>query len=210
ADNLAMSLAAMSVRVEAPIPGKSAIGIEVPKKQPTVVTLRECLDTDAFVEHPSPLAFALGKDVAGNPQYADLARMPHLLVAGATNSGKSVCLNVLIASLLYRARPEELKMIMIDPKRVELTLFEGIPHLIHPVVKDVKQAAGILRWVLKEMERRYDMFAKVMTRNLEGYNQKAGDHPDARLPFIVVIIDELADLMMLQGPEVEQPICRLT
>src|SRR5438046_9406236 len=135
--------------------------------------------------------------------------MPPLLVAGATNSGKSVCLNVLIASLLFRARPEDLKLIMIDPKRVELTLFEGIPHLIHPVVKDVKQAAGILRWVLKEMERRYDLFAQVMTRNLEGYNAKVGDHPDKRLPFIVVIIDELADLMMLQGPEVEQAICRL-
>lgn len=209
ADNLAMSLAAWSVRVEAPIPGKSAIGIEVPKKQPATVTLRECLETEDFTGHPSRLAFVLGKDVAGQAQYADLARMPHLLVAGATNSGKSVCLNVLIASLLYRAHPDELKLIMIDPKRVELTLFEGIPHLIHPVVKDVKQAAGILRWVLKEMERRYDLFAKVMTRNLEGYNAKVGDHPDARLPFIVVIIDELADLMMLQGPEVEQSICRL-
>jgi S-DNA-T family DNA segregation ATPase FtsK/SpoIIIE len=209
ADNLAMSLAAMSVRVEAPIPGKSAIGIEVPKKQPAVVTLRECLETEQFANQPSLLTFALGKDVAGEPQYADLARMPHLLVAGATNSGKSVCLNVLIASLLYRARPEDLKMIMIDPKRVELTLFEGIPHLIHPVVKDVKQAAGILRWVLKEMEHRYDLFAQVMTRNIEGYNAKAGEHPDRRLPFIVVVIDELADLMMLQGPEVEQSICRL-
>jgi S-DNA-T family DNA segregation ATPase FtsK/SpoIIIE len=209
ADNLAMSLAAWSVRVEAPIPGKSAIGIEVPKKQPATVTLRECLETEEFAQHPSRIAFALGKDVAGQAQYADLARMPHLLVAGATNSGKSVCLNVLIASLLYRAHPDDLKLIMIDPKRVELTLFEGIPHLIHPVVKDVKQAAGILRWALKEMERRYDLFAKVMTRNLEGYNAKVGDHPDARLPFIVVIIDELADLMMLQGPEVEQSICRL-
>src|SRR6185295_10204990 len=153
---------------------------------------RECLDTDAFLQHPSALAFALGKDVAGDPQYADLARMPHLLVAGATNSGKSVCLNVLIASLLYRARPEELKMIMIDPKRVELTLFEGIPHLIHPVVKDVKQAAGILRWVLKEMERRYDLFAHVMTRNIEGYNEKMAKEPDKKLPFLMVVIDELA------------------
>ncbi len=209
ADNIAMSLAAMSVRVEAPIPGKSAIGIEVPKKSPALVTLRECIETEEFVNHPSPLCFALGKDVAGSAQYADLLRMPHLLIAGATNSGKSACLNVLIASLLYRARPEELKLIMIDPKRVELTLFEGIPHLIHPVVKDVKQAAGLLRWVLKEMERRYDLFAKAMTRNIEGYNGKACDHPDARQPFIVVIIDELADLMMLQGPEVEQSICRL-
>jgi S-DNA-T family DNA segregation ATPase FtsK/SpoIIIE len=135
--------------------------------------------------------------------------MPHLLVAGATNSGKSVCLNVLIASMLFRSRPDELKMIMIDPKRVELTLFDGIPHLIHPVVKDVKQAAGILRWVLKEMDRRYDLFAHLMTRNIEGYNLKVANEPEKRMPFLVVVIDELADLMMQQGPEIEQAICRL-
>lgn len=209
ADNIAMSLAAMSVRVEAPIPGKAAIGIEVPKKQSFVVTLRECLESDEFKDFTSKVSFVLGKDVAGNVRCADLARMPHLLVAGATNSGKSVCLNVLIASMLYRARPDELKMIMIDPKRVELTLYDGIPHLIHPVVKDVKQAAGILRWVLKEMDRRYDLFAQLMTRNLENYNEKVADKPDQRLPYLVVVIDELADLMMQQGPEVEQSICRL-
>lgn len=209
ADNIAMSLAAMSVRVEAPIPGKSAIGIEVPKKTAQVVTLRECLESAEFSDFKSKVAFVLGKDVAGNVRCADLAKMPHLLVAGATNSGKSVCLNVLIASMLFRARPDELKMIMIDPKRVELTLFEGIPHLVHPVVKDVKQAAGILRWVLKEMDRRYDLFAHVMTRNIENYNEKMKDEPDKRLPFLVVVIDELADLMMQQGPEVEQSICRL-
>jgi S-DNA-T family DNA segregation ATPase FtsK/SpoIIIE len=209
ADNIAMSLAAMSVRVEAPIPGKSAIGIEVPKKHPHIVTLRECLESDESRDLTSRVGFVLGKDVAGNVRCADLARMPHLLVAGATNSGKSVCLNVLIASMLFRARPDELKLIMIDPKRVELTLFEGIPHLVHPVVKDVKQAAGILRWVLKEMDRRYDAFARVMTRNIEGYNEKMAAEPEKRLPFLVVVIDELADLMMQQGPEVEQAICRL-
>jgi S-DNA-T family DNA segregation ATPase FtsK/SpoIIIE len=209
ADNIAMSLAAMSVRVEAPIPGKAAIGIEVPKKHASKVTLRECLASDEANDLESKVGFVLGKDVADNVRCADLARMPHLLVAGATNSGKSVCLNALIASMLFRARPDELKFIMIDPKRVELTLFDGIPHLAHPVVKDVKQAAGILRWVLKEMDRRYDLFAHVMTRNIEGYNQKVGNDPEKRLPFLVVVIDELADLMMQQGPEVEQAICRL-
>jgi S-DNA-T family DNA segregation ATPase FtsK/SpoIIIE len=209
ADNIAMSLSAMSVRVEAPIPGKAAIGIEVPKKHASKVTLRECMEDDEARDLTSKVGFVLGKDVAGNVRCADLARMPHLLVAGATNSGKSVCLNVLIASMLFRARPDELKMIMIDPKRVELTLFDGIPHLIHPVVKDVKQAAGILRWVLKEMDRRYDLFAHVMTRNIEGYNIKVANEPEKRMPFLVVVIDELADLMMQQGPEIEQAICRL-
>lgn len=209
ADNIAMSLAAYSVRVEAPIPGKAAIGIEVPKKHPDIVTLRECLDSNEYRDIHSPVGFVLGKDVGGEVRCADLARMPHLLVAGATNSGKSVCLNVLIASMLYRARPDDLKMILIDPKRVELTLFDGIPHLIHPVVKDVKQAAGILRWVLKEMDRRYELFARVMTRNIDNFNAKMESEPDKRLPFIVVVIDELADLMMQQGPEVEQSICRL-
>jgi S-DNA-T family DNA segregation ATPase FtsK/SpoIIIE len=210
ADNITMSLAAMSgVRVEAPIPGKAAIGIEVPKKQKNVVTLRECIECPEFQEHPSKIAFVLGSDVAGAPQHADLARMPHLLVAGATNAGKSVCLNTLIASMLYRARPDELKFLFIDPKRVELTLFDGIPHLCHPVVKDVKQAAGILRWALKEMDRRYDLFTQVMTRNITGYNDKMADKPEKRLPYLVIVIDELADLMMQQGPEVEQAICRL-
>jgi S-DNA-T family DNA segregation ATPase FtsK/SpoIIIE len=210
ADNITMSLAAMSgVRVEAPIPGKAAIGIEVPKKHKSVVTLRECIECPEFREHPSKIAFVLGSDVAGAPQHADLARMPHLLVAGATNAGKSVCLNTLIASMLYRARPDELKFLFIDPKRVELTLFDGIPHLCHPVVKDVKQAAGILRWALKEMDRRYDLFTQVMTRNITGYNDKVADKPEKRLPYLVIVIVELADLMMQQGPEVEQSICRL-
>ncbi|MBI3911290.1 MAG: hypothetical protein HY320_10200, partial [Armatimonadetes bacterium] len=209
ADNIAMSLAAMSVRVEAPIPGKSAIGIEVPKKQPALVTLRECLESEEAQQQTSALAFTLGKDVAGRAWWASLAQMPHLLVAGATNAGKSVCLNALIASILYRARPEAVKLLMIDPKRVELSLFEGIPHLCHPVVRDVKQAAGILRWALKEMERRYDLFARVMTRNLDGYNEKFADEPDKRLPYIVLVVDELADLMMTAPEEIERQLVRL-
>jgi S-DNA-T family DNA segregation ATPase FtsK/SpoIIIE len=207
ADNLAMSLAAIDVRVEAPIPGKSAIGVEVPNATPMVVSLRECLDTDEFRNAPSKLTFALGKDVAGQYKYADLAKMPHLLIGGSTNSGKSVCLNSIIASLLYRATPRELKLLMIDPKRVELSLWDGIPHLMHPVVKDVKQAAGTFRAALKEMDRRYDAFSVMGTRNIDGYNQRVPEGD--RLPYIVLIVDELADLMMQQGPEIETGICRL-
>ena len=207
ADNLAMSLAAIDVRVEAPIPGKAAIGIEVPNDVTQMVSLRECLETQEFMNAPSKLTFALGKDVSGEYKYADLARMPHLLVGGSTNSGKSVCLNVIISSILYRATPREVKFVMIDPKRVELSLYDGIPHLLSPVIKNVKQAAGIFRSVLKEMEARYDKFAQIGTRNLEGYNSRV--EPNQRLPFIVVVVDELADLMMTQGPEVETSICRL-
>lgn len=207
ADNLAMALAAIDVRVEAPIPGKAAIGVEVPNDNPAIVSLREIVDTDQFWNAPSKITFPLGKDVAGVPRYADLAKMPHLLVAGATNAGKSVCLNALIAGLLFRATPRELKFVLIDPKRVELSLFDGIPHLCSPVIKDVRQAAGILRAVLKEMERRYDMLVQMGTRNLDGYNQKVKQ--EERIPYIVVIIDELADLMMQAGPEVEFAICRI-
>jgi S-DNA-T family DNA segregation ATPase FtsK/SpoIIIE len=207
ADNLAMSLAAIDVRVEAPIPGKSAIGLEVPNATPMTVSLRECLDTDEYRNATSKLTIALGKDVAGQYKYADLARMPHLLIGGSTNSGKSVCLNTLIASLLYRATPREVKMLMIDPKRVELSLWDGIPHLMYPVVKDVKQAAGIFRAAIKEMDKRYDLFQAIGTRNIDGYNEKV--HEDDRLAYIVLIVDELADLMMQQGPEIEQSICRL-
>jgi S-DNA-T family DNA segregation ATPase FtsK/SpoIIIE len=207
ADNLAMSLAAIDVRVEAPIPGKSAIGVEVPNATPVMVTLRECLETDEFKSATSKLTIALGKDVSGQYKYADLTKMPHLLIGGSTNSGKSVCLNVLIASLVYRNTPRDVRMLMIDPKRVELSLWDGIPHLMHPVVKDVKQAAGIFRAALREMDRRYDLFATLGTRNLDGYNQRVPD--TERLPYIVLIVDELADLMMQQGPEVETSICRL-
>jgi S-DNA-T family DNA segregation ATPase FtsK/SpoIIIE len=207
ADNLAMSLAAIDVRVEAPIPGKAAIGIEVPNEVPQIVTLRECLDTAEFVNAPSKLTFALGKDVAGNFKYADLTKMPHVLVGGTTNSGKSSCLNSLISSLVYRATPREVRFVMIDPKRVELSLYDGIPHLLAPVIKDTKQAAGILRSVLQEMEKRYTMFAEKGTRNIDGFNGQVEEKK--RLPYIVVVIDELADLMMTQGPEVETCICRL-
>ena len=202
-----MSLAAIDVRVEAPIPGKAAIGIEVPNDITQMVSLRECLATNEFMNAPSKLTFALGKDVSGEYKYADLAKMPHLLVGGSTNSGKSVCLNIIISSLVYRATPREVKFVMIDPKRVELSLYAGIPHLLAPVVTNVKQAAGIFRSVLKEMEDRYDKFARIGTRNLEGYNSRV--QPEERLPFIVVVVDELADLMMQQGPEVETSICRL-
>ena len=207
ADNLAMSLAAIDVRVEAPIPGKSAIGLEVPNATPMMVTLRECLDTDEYRNATSKLTIALGKDVSGQYKYADLTKMPHLLIGGSTNSGKSVCLNTLIASLLYRSTPRDVKMLMIDPKRVELSLWDGIPHLMYPVVKDVKLAAGIFRAAIKEMDRRYDLFAALGTRNIDGYNEKVPE--EDRMPYLVLIVDELADLMMQQGPEIETSICRL-
>jgi S-DNA-T family DNA segregation ATPase FtsK/SpoIIIE len=208
ADNLAMALAAIDVRVEAPIPGKSAIGIEVPNRHPAVVGLRQCLETREFFDAPGKLTFVVGLDVEGRPRYADLAKMPHLLIGGSTNSGKSVGLNALIASLVFRARPDEVKLLLIDPKRVELSLYDHIPHLIYPVVKDVKQAAGILRWAIKEMEHRYDLFVKASARNITSYNEKLPED-EKPLPFIVIIIDELADLMMQQGAEVEGHICRL-
>ncbi|MDO8683071.1 MAG: DNA translocase FtsK, partial [Armatimonadota bacterium] len=207
ADNLAMSLAAIDVRVEAPIPGKSAIGVEVPNKTPALVALRDAMNSSEFWDSPSKLVFSLGKDVSGLPRFADLTKMPHLLISGATNSGKSICLNTLISSLLFRATPEEVKFILIDPKRVELSLFEGIPHLAYPVVKDVRQAAGILRAATKEMESRYDRFARIGTRNIDGYNQKAP--PNERMYYLVIVVDELADLMMQAGAEVEASICRL-
>jgi S-DNA-T family DNA segregation ATPase FtsK/SpoIIIE len=207
ADNLAMSLAAIDVRVEAPIPGKAAIGVEVPNTTAMTVSLRECLDTDEYRNAPSKLTFALGKDVSGQFKYADLAKMPHLLIGGSTNSGKSVCLNALIASLVYRATPREVKLLMLDPKRVELSLWDGIPHLMHPVVKDVRQAAGVFRAALKEMDRRYDAFAALGTRNIDGFNQRVPE--SERLPYVVLIVDELADLMMQMGPEIETSICRV-
>lgn len=207
ADNLAMALAAIDVRVEAPIPGKSAIGVEVPNSTASVVALRECIETAQFRNASGKLTFALGTDVGGTHRYADLTQMPHLLIGGSTNSGKSVCLNALIASMLYRATPREIKFVMIDPKRVELSLWDGIPHLMHPVVKDVKQAAGIFRAILKEMDRRYEMFSRIGTRNIDGYNEGASE--DERLPFIVVVVDELADLMMQAAGEIETSICRI-
>jgi S-DNA-T family DNA segregation ATPase FtsK/SpoIIIE len=207
ADNIAMSLAAHHVRVEAPIPGKAAIGVEVPNPQRTLVTLREMCDSLEFHDNSSRLQVALGKDVAGVAKYADLSKMPHLLIGGATNSGKSIGLASIIMSLIVRHAPKEVRLVMIDPKRVELSLFEGLPHLMCPVVKDVKEAAGVLRAVWREMDKRYDMFSEKQVRNIDGWNSKAD--PDEKLPYIVVIIDELADLMIQCRAEVETSICRL-
>lgn len=207
ADNIAMDLAASHVRVEAPIPGKSAIGVEVPNAQSTMVTLRELCDSKEFINHPSRLFVALGQDVSGVNKYADLTKMPHLLIGGATNSGKSIGLATIITSLLMRNTPKDLKMVLIDPKRVELSLFDGIPHLMCPVVKDVKEAPGVLRAVWREMDIRYDKFSDLGVRNIDGWNEKATFQE--RLPYIIVVIDELADLMIQAGAEVETSICRL-
>lgn len=205
ADNLAMQLAAIDVRVEAPIPGKAAIGVEVPNKNRALVGLREVVESKSFTDNASKLTFALGKDVAGKSMVADLAKMPHMLIGGATNAGKSVCLNSLIASLLFRATPDELKMVLIDPKRVELSLFDGIPHLACPVVKNVKQAAGTLRAIVQEMEHRYDLFSRIGVRNLDSYNEKS----EEKIPYMVVVVDELCDLMMQAAAEVEGSITRI-
>ncbi len=207
ADNIAMDLAASQVRVEAPIPGKAAIGVEVPNASPSIVTLRELCESSDFRNHPSRLCVALGKDVSGVNKYADLTKMPHLLIGGATNSGKSIGLATLITSLLMRNTPKDVRLVMIDPKRVELTLFDHIPHLMCPVIKDVKEAAGVLRAVWREMDRRYDLFSNEGVRNIDGWNSKATFQD--RMPYIVVIIDELADLMIQCGAEVETTIVRL-
>ena len=207
ADNIAMNLAASHVRVEAPIPGKNAIGVEVPTSVRAMVTLREMAESLEFHDNSSSLLVALGKDVSGGATYTDLTRMPHLLIGGATNSGKSICLASIIMSLILRNTPKELRLVMIDPKRVELTLFEGLPHLMYPVVKDVKEAPGVLRAVWREMDRRYDKFSERGVRNIDGWNAKAA--PEEKMPYLVVIIDELADLMIQAANEVETSICRL-
>jgi S-DNA-T family DNA segregation ATPase FtsK/SpoIIIE len=208
-NDLALSLAAQGIRIEAPVPGKSAVGIEIPNKEAQPVLLREIIEDDAFVKFPSRLAFAVGKDIAGSPVVTDIARMPHLLIAGATGSGKSVCINTLIASLLYKSRPDEVKLLMIDPKVVELSVYNGIPHLLIPVVTDPKKASGALSWAVGEMENRYSLFAEAGTRDLKGYNTWLTENDEPELPQIVIIIDELADLMMVCKGEVEESICRL-
>lgn len=208
ADDIALNLAASNIRIEAPIPGKAAVGIEVANATSEIVYLRDVIDSDRFLAFPSKLAFALGKDIAGKPIIADIGKMPHILIAGATGSGKSVCINTLITSIIYKATPQEVKLIMIDPKVVELSIYNGIPHLLIPVVTDPKKAAGALFWAVNEMTRRYNLFAENNVRDMKGYNEKqelAGD----RLPQIVIIIDELADLMMTGAKEVEDAICRL-
>ncbi|NLW23867.1 MAG: DNA translocase FtsK [Clostridia bacterium] len=212
ADDIALSLAAAGVRIEAPIPGKAAIGIEVPNREIATVSLREVIESEEFQNSSSKLTVALGKDVAGKPTVTDLAKMPHLLIAGATGSGKSVCMNALITSILFKAKPSEVKFLMIDPKMVELTTYNGIPHLITPVVTDPKKAASALRWAVHEMENRYELFAAAGVKDMVRYNMLVTDSLDTEkhfLPQIVILIDELADLMMVAPADVEDSICRL-
>jgi len=208
-NDLALSLAAQGIRIEAPIPGKSAVGIEIPNKEPQAVFLREIIEDLKFELFPSKLAFAVGKDIAGDPVVADLSGMPHLLIAGTTGSGKSVCINTLIISILYKAHPDEVKLLMIDPKVVELSIYNGIPHLLIPVITDPKKASGALIWAVQEMETRYQLFAAADCRDLETYNVYAKMEEENELPQIVIIIDELADLIMVAKSEVEESICRL-
>jgi S-DNA-T family DNA segregation ATPase FtsK/SpoIIIE len=213
ADDIKMNLAAKDIRIEAPIPGKAAVGIEVPNKENQAVALRDLFETSEFKNFESRLAFAVGKDIAGKTVVADIAKMPHLLIAGATGSGKSVCINTIIMSLIYKAKPEEVQMIMIDPKIVELSVYNGIPHLMIPVVTDPKKAAAALNWAVAEMTNRYKKFADCGVRDLKGYNKLAESSDDPNmtvLPQLVVIVDELADLMMVSANEVEDAICRLT
>ncbi len=204
-DDIALSLAAKSIRMEAPIPGKSAIGIEVPNENAQMVGIREVLESEEFRNFESPLAMALGKDIAGKTVIADIGKMPHMLIAGSTGSGKSVCVNTLISSILYKAKPDEVKLLLIDPKVVELANYNGIPHLLIPVVTDPKKAANALNWAVTEMNRRYKLFAGAQVKDITSYNQKA----EEKLPKIVIIIDELADLMMVSSNDVEDYICRL-
>lgn len=218
ADDIMMNLAAQSIRIEAPIPGKSAVGIEIPNGSRSGVGFRELIDTEKFIKHPSKISFAVGKDIEGNVVVEDIAKMPHLLIAGATGSGKSVCTNTLIMSILYKARPDEVKLILIDPKQVELKVYNGIPHLLTPVVTDPKKAAGALNWAVAEMTKRYQMFSECNVRNIQGYNDKVKELESSgmveeekleKMPQIVIIVDELADLMMVAKAEVEEAIVRL-
>ena len=216
ADDIKLNLAVADVRIEAPIPGKAAVGIEVPNAENSIVSFRELVASSEFKNHKSRIAFAVGKDIAGKIMVTDIAKMPHLLIAGATGSGKSVCINTLIMSILYKADPEDVKLIMVDPKVVELSVYNGIPHLFIPVVTDPKKAAGALNWAVAEMTNRYKLFADYNVRNLQGYNEKIKGIADVddenkpkKLPQIVIIVDELADLMMVAPGEVEDAICRL-
>ncbi|WP_455722054.1 DNA translocase FtsK [Agathobacter sp.] len=215
ADDIKLNLAAADIRIEAPIPGKAAVGIEVPNSQSVAVSFRELVESEEFKTAKSKIAFAVGKDIAGKVKVADIAKMPHLLIAGATGSGKSVCINTIIMSILYKARPDEVKLIMIDPKVVELSVYNGIPHLMIPVVTDPKKAAGALNWAVSEMTDRYEKFANNGVREINGYNAMidAMDGPETekpqKMPQIVIIVDELADLMMVASKDVEEAICRL-
>ena len=215
-DDIKLNLAAADIRIEAPIPGKAAIGIEVPNKEAGSVYFRELVESKEFKESQSAISFGVGKDIAGKTIIADIAKMPHMLIAGATGSGKSVCINTIIMSILYKAKPEDVRLIMVDPKVVELSVYNGIPHLLLPVVTDPKKAAGALNWAVNEMTDRYKKFAAMQVRNIKGYNdvvvkknKEGTDPPMEKLPQIVIIIDELADLMMVAPGEVEDAICRL-
>ena len=210
ADDIALNLAAETIRIEAPIPGKQAVGIEVPNKEKEVVHFREIIESKEFKENKSKLTVGLGKDVAGNVELADIAKMPHVLIAGSTGSGKSVCINTIITSIIYNAKPSEVKFVMVDPKVVELSVYNGIPHLLIPVVTDPKKAAGALAWAVQEMDDRYNKFAEKGVRDLKGYNKAIEKENEfGKLPQIVIIIDELADLMMVAKNDVEDAICRL-
>ena len=216
ADDIKLNLAAADIRIEAPIPGKAAVGIEVPNKENEAVMLRDLLETPEFKNAKSKISFATGRDIAGKVVVSDIAKMPHVLIAGATGSGKSVCINTLIMSILYKAKPDEVKLIMVDPKVVELSVYNGIPHLMIPVVTDPKKAAGALNWAVAEMTKRYQLFAEYGVRDLKGYNEKIKELPTVegredpqKMPQIVIIVDELADLMMVAPGEVEDAICRL-
>ena len=215
-DDIKLNLAAADIRIEAPIPGKPAIGIEVPNKENVTVMFRDLIEAEEFQKHKSPCAFAVGKDIAGQVVVTDICKMPHLLIAGATGAGKSVCINTIIMSILYKAAPEDVKLIMIDPKVVELSVYNGIPHLLLPVVTDPKKAAGSLHWAVSEMDDRYGKFTTYGVRDIEGYNAKirqiasvADDQKPEKMPYIIIIIDELADLMMVAPGDMETAICRL-
>lgn len=207
-DDIALALAARDVRIEAPIPGKAAVGIEVPHGNDITVSFRDVIVSEEFQKAEDKLTLALGKGIDGDTAVFNLTKMPHLLVAGATGSGKSVCINTLISSILYRAAPEEVKLLLVDPKKVELNIYQGLPHLLTPVVTDPKKAANVLKLVVEEMENRYDLFSETKSRGIESYNQQV-DKPEDKMPYIVVIIDELSDLMMVAANEVEDNICRL-
>lgn len=216
ADDIKLNLAAADIRIEAPIPGKAAVGIEVPNKENVMVSFRELIESPEFKNSKSKISFAVGKDISGKTMVTDIAKMPHLLIAGATGSGKSVCINTIIMSILYKARPDEVKLLMIDPKVVELSVYNGIPHLMIPVVTDPKKASGALHWAVAEMTERYEKFAEANVREINGYNAKVdsiqageGEERPQKMPQIVIIVDELADLMMVASNDVEEAICRL-
>ncbi|MBC7232775.1 MAG: DNA translocase FtsK 4TM domain-containing protein [Chloroflexi bacterium] len=208
-DDLALALAAAPIRIEAPVPGRSVVGIEVPNTTPSLVGLRSVMESRAFRSIDSKLRIALGQDVAGQPVAADLAQMPHLLIAGATGSGKSVCINSITACLLFNNTPEDLQLLMVDPKMVELTTFNGVPHLVAPVVTDVEEVVRALQWVTRQMDERYRLFSETGVRNIDFYNQLMDSRGQAKLPYMVILIDELADLMVTASDEIERSICRI-